>query len=112
MSGDICSGMSELIDEIIKSAGDTRIYIMSVLPVTSLGEEIFPSNSEIDKFNSLALSLANEKNICYLDINTELKGMDGKLSSEMTESDGISLKKETYELIAEYILTHTGVVSD
>lgn len=108
ISGDICSGMSKLIDEIKKSAGETKIYIISVLPVTSSGEEVYPRNSEIDKFNSLALSLANEKNIYYLDINTELKGMDGKLSSGMTEADGISLKKETYEIIAEYILTHTA----
>ena len=50
----------------------------------------------------------NENYIYYLDVNTELKGNDGKLPASDAEINGIRLKKEIYEKFSEYILSHVA----
>lgn len=105
-------------DQLLASYGDfidsinrdvTDIYIISVPPVTAAREtdETKPIlNSDIDSFNSALLKFANNKGVYYLDLNTALKGADGRLPEEYAEKDGIHFKKSTYSIMLDFLLTH------
>lgn len=100
------------IDNVKAKLPAANIYIMSVTPV-SAEREAKPSasdgkilNSQINSFNASLLSLANDKSVYYLDINSYLKGSNGCLPSDLT-SDGIHISKAVYEDIISYILSHT-----
>lgn len=105
-------------DQLLASYGDfvdsidrnhTNIYIISVPPVTGERETNDKKpilNSDIDSFNSELLKFANNRSLYYLDLNTALKGADGRLDTEYAEADGIHFQKATYEIFIDYILTH------
>ena len=101
-----------LIDSVRETLPDAQIYIMSVTPVGSIKEnKATPEegkilNTQIDSYNLRLADLASKKNAAYLDINTMLKGSDGKLPEDISR-DGMHLNKATYEKVIEYILTHT-----
>lgn len=102
---------SEFIDNIKSSLPDTKIYILSVPPVTAERESAVTDailNSDIDAFNSKLLKLADEKEIYFVDINTALKGNDGKFPSDMAADDGMHFVKTTYSVVLDYILSHTA----
>ncbi|MGN0665108.1 MAG: GDSL-type esterase/lipase family protein [Huintestinicola sp.] len=89
----------------------TNIYLISVPPVTASREENPDRpilNSDIDAFNADLLKFANNRGLNYLDLNSELKGNDGRLSEEVAEADGIHFKKSTYTILLDYILTHVN----
>lgn len=101
---------SQFVDEVKKYLPDATIYILSIPPVTAEREVAAEEpilNSDIDNYNSRLLEMANEKNICYVDINTALKNNDGKFPSEKAEKDGMHFKKTTYTDMLNYILSHT-----
>lgn len=101
---------SKFIDDIKTGLPDAKIYILSVPPVTAERETAAKDpiqNSAIDAYNSELLKLADEKQIYYVDINTALKGNDGKFPSDMAESDGMHFVKTTYSVMLDYILSHT-----
>lgn len=96
----------DFIDSIDSSI---NIYVISVPPVTGEREtdEDNPIlNSDIDKFNSDLLKFANNRCVYYIDLNTELKGSDGRFPEEYAEQDGIHFRKSTYEIMLDFILTH------
>jgi flagellar basal body-associated protein FliL len=89
---------------------DKIIYVISIPPVTVNKENDRASpvlNTAIDSYNAGLLKLANENNICYLDLNAALKSSDGKLLSEFSESDGYNINESGKQKIIEYILSHT-----
>ncbi len=103
---------SSFIDSIKEILPESDIYIMSVTPVGTMKENK-PSveegkllNTQIDSFNLRLADLAAQKNVYYLDINSGLKGPNGKLPDDVT-SDGMHLDKATYGKVIDYILTHT-----
>lgn len=104
---------SAFIDEIHSRLPNATIYILSIPPVTA-GREVAGDNailnSEIDKYNLALLDLANTKGINYVDINSALKGSDGKLPEEDAATDGMHFQKATYNILLNYVLSHT--VSD
>lgn len=103
----IFSQLEEFIDKVHNDNSDINIYLMSVLPVTAEAEASVASNADIDAYNSLLLKFADKKQVSYLDINTSLKGNDGKLPASSAEINGVRLTKEQYGNLSEYILTHT-----
>lgn len=112
INNDMTSEIGTFIDNVKASLPAVNIYLMSVTPVSAEREAKASAadgkilNSQIDDFNSSLLSLADEKNIHYLDINSYLKGSNGCLPSDVT-SDGIHISKAIYEDILDYILSHT-----
>lgn len=110
MSNDsMISKYSSFIDKVKSDLPDTKIYILSIPPVTE-GREVAAENpiknSVIDAYNSELLKLANSKNVYFVDINTALKNNLGKLDTEKAEKDGMHFKKATYDIMLDYILTH------
>lgn len=101
---------SEFIDKIKAELPDAKIYVLSIPPVTAEKETDTDGailNSAIDSYNSELLKMANEKKIYFVDINTALKGNDGKLPSDKSSGDGMHLNKAAYQTFINYILTHT-----
>lgn len=108
---DMLQYYSQFVDNVRKELPDSKIYILSIPPVTAEREtaENEPINNlDIDKYNSELLKMADEKKIYYVDINTALKGNDGKFPSEMAEKDGMHFVKTTYSVMLDYILSHTA----
>ncbi len=103
---------SDFIDSVKTELPDADIYIISITPVGTIKENIDTTengkilNSDIDRFNLRLIDLANQKGVYYVDVNTELKGDDGKLPADVTK-DGMHFNKETYKKFVDYILTHT-----
>lgn len=104
---------SAFIDSIKEELPDTDVYIISITPVGTIKENIETKengkvlNSEIDDFNLRLLDLANQKGVYYLDVNSQLKGENGKLPDDVTK-DGMHFNKDTYEVFVNYILSHTA----
>ena len=97
------------VDEIKEALPTTKIYIVSIPPVTA-GRELVAEgsikNSKIDTYNSELLKMANEKGIYFVDINTALKNNSGKLDADRAEKDGMHFKKATYDIMLGYLLSH------
>lgn len=100
--------LEAFIGSVTEQNPDAEIYLMSLLPVPAGAESSVAYNTDIDAYNSELLKFANKINVRYLDINTGFKGNDGKLPDSAAEVNGIRLKKEKYEELSEYILTHTA----
>ena len=102
----------EFINAVAAELPDSRIFVLSIPPVTA-GREVAAenkiTNASIDAYNSALLALANEKGYYYVDVNTALKGNDGKLPNANASDDGIHFKKATYVTLTDYILTHTAL---
>ena len=98
--------LEDFIDTLQEQKQDINVYLMSVLPITAEAEATVANNADIDAYNSLLLRFADKVQVNYLDINTSLKGNDGKLPSSLAEINGIRLKKEGYNELSEYLLTH------
>lgn len=100
----------EFIDKIQAQQPDLTIYILSIPPV-SVNKETSAEgpiqNTAIDSYNSELLKLADAKKVHFVDINTALKGNDGKLPVESSGKDGMHFKKDTYTIMLNYILQHT-----
>lgn len=108
---DMISYYSEFVDSVKQNLPDSNIYILSIPPVTAARESAEEEpilNSDIDKYNSELLKMADEKKIYYVDINTALKGNDGKFPKENAAEDGMHFKKTTYSIMLDYILSHTA----
>ncbi|MBP1567166.1 MAG: hypothetical protein J6U36_00830 [Oscillospiraceae bacterium] len=101
------------VDDIKTKLPDSKIYIISLTPVGTMKENIDTVengkvlNSEIDQFNARLLELANQKNVYYIDVNSELKDASGKLPDDVTR-DGMHFTLDVYKKFVNYILTHTA----
>ncbi|NMB29815.1 MAG: hypothetical protein GX988_00010 [Clostridiales bacterium] len=88
---------------------DSIIYIVSVPPVTKeleSGDNPI-TNIMIDGFNSDLEEMANQNNMFYLDLASELKDDDGYLFEEFAEKDGMHFKYAAYEKSLDFFLRHT-----
>lgn len=109
------SEYSEFVDSVKSALPDSVIYILSIPPVSVVAETLKQPilNSDIDVYNSELLKMANEKKLHFVDINTALKGNDGKLPQEYSnQKDGMHFQKATYDIMLEYILKHTAPGSE
>ena len=102
---------SDFVDNIKKELLDSDIYILSIPPVTAereVSKKAPIKNEAIDQYNSELLKMADSKGIHYVDINTVLKGSDGKFPAADAADDGMHFKKNTYKTVVDYILSHTA----
>lgn len=107
-SDKLFDSLENFIDDIVSQRPGVKIYLISLFPVPSETESIVASNADIDLYNSLLLKFSDKMRVGYLDVNTDFKGNDGKLPSFAAELNGIRLKKEYYEKLSDYILTHVS----
>ncbi len=105
------SNYSSFIDEIKKALPKSKIYVLSIPPVTENREKAAENpikNTAIDAYNSELLKMANSKNVYFVDINTALKNNLGKLDVAKAEKDGMHFKKATYSIMIDYLLSHNA----
>lgn len=111
MSNDsMISRYSEFVTAVKGALPEADIYVISVPPVTAAREtaqSVPIQNSDIDAYNSELLKFANDSGIYYIDLNTALKGNDGKFPAENAAKDGMHFKLSTYDTMLNFIMTHT-----
>lgn len=97
-----------MLNDLIPRVPDTMIYLMSLSPVRRHVEKKHPgfTNKRVDNFNEGLYELARLHNVYYLDINPLLRTKDGILDKEYGAPDGLHLRPDAYEMLAEYICTH------
>ena len=98
------------IDGIKESLDSSNVYIISIPPVTASRENSDEpiQNADIDSYNSKLLDLANEKKCWFIDLNSELKGSDGKFPQSDAAEDGMHFNKSTYDKMLQFVLSHVA----
>ena len=94
----------ELIDIVRKKFPEAKIYIQSILPVSSKVKDKKPAltNENINKFNQCLIDMAEQENIAYLNTNSIVEG-----DMNLLEPDGIHVKYKFYELWLDYLIDNT-----
>ncbi len=99
------------VNKVKAACTDSRIFVVSVPPVTAAKEQSKESpisNTDINSFNEKLLDYANSNNMYYLDVNAYLKDENGMMPSDLAENDGLHFKYSAYEKLSDYILSHTA----
>lgn len=98
---------SEYVNSLEREIPGADIYIMSIPPIGKAYEERTVGqilNSTIDSFNDRLLKMANENGWHFLNFHPLLHSSDGYLDYT---NDGLHVRPENYDIIIDYILTHT-----
>lgn len=101
-----------VISEIRALQPDAIIYIQSIMHVTTKKSDKDPifNNDNIDARNDKIKTLANNKDIFYLDVNPVLDDATGGLNPELT-FDEVHLKASRYSLWESYLLENGVVIN-
>ena len=93
-----------LIKHIKDNLNDTKLYLISILPVVNLvsKDEVIRLNKEIDELNEFIKLICKEYNAEYINIAKELKNPDNNLIEDYTK-DGLHLNNLGYEVYYELI---------
>lgn len=100
-----------VVEQLRAWAPDATIYVMAMMSVTrekSDADAIF-NLSNITARNHAAATLANNKDIFYIDVNEAVCDSDGYLCSDYTY-DQIHPLGRYYSLVQEYLLNHAAVL--
>lgn len=99
---------AKIVDEIKNINPNCTIYIQSIIPVTEQvsNEHQYIRNSKIEEYNFLLKKMADEKNICYLNIQESVINENGILPNDAA-TDGIHLNKKYCKKWFEYLKEHT-----
>lgn len=111
LSNDFMIGEYDAFINSIKDAlPETIIYVVSIPPVTEkLESGDSPITIEmIDDYNSELEKMANNNELHYLDLASELKSDNGYLVEEFAEKDGMHFKYAAYEKSLDFFLRHTA----
>ncbi len=98
----IFSNYKKYIKEIRTKNPTVDFYILATTPAWKPKGRI--NNQEIDKLNRNMLQYAKKtKNTYYIDINTPLKGADGRLKESAVSDGFIHLNRTSYEIWVKYM---------
>lgn len=94
----------KVIEKIKELQPNAKIYIESILPVSSLAVNTDPvfTTENIDGLNEYVKNTASQTGTAYLDINSELRQADGSLPLEAS-TDGIHLLKDYCMIWLKYL---------
>lgn len=99
---------SDLIDSVKKVSPDTVIILQSIYPVCSYYQYVNSISMEkINLANSWIAKLAYDKNCYYLNTCSVLVDESGYLNPDYCNGDGIHISPEGFEVILNYIKTHS-----
>ena len=100
------AGYGKVIDGLKAAAPGAVLYVQSILPVSAAYEKSSGvTNDKIDAFNTALSGLCGEKGVKYVDVNTVLKGSDGRLPAS-SASSGYNIKKSCYKTWLDDLLKH------
>ena len=101
---DILSDYERLVERLIQRLPETKIYLLSVLPVRL--QMIDNKNISLNKINTLNEKIhrmAEKKSLVYIDLHNVFICTDGNLKSELT-NDGVHLTERAYHLWKDQII--------
>lgn len=98
-----------LLNRLLAALPDTPVYLIEATPVKRIASERYAglTNERVDAFNAMLYEVAKRHNVYLLPVNFLLKGENGLLTPEYGAGDGIHLRKAAYEVLADYLYTHT-----
>ena len=102
-----------VVKKINKLQPEAVIYIQGIMHVSkdlSKKDPVF-NNTAIVQRNTAISTLANGRNIFYIDMNSELCDEDGNLVEDLT-GDGIHLKASACELWHEFLKKNAAAIPD
>ncbi|MDO7785868.1 GDSL-type esterase/lipase family protein [Desulforamulus aquiferis] len=88
--------LKKLIHKIMEGLPDSKIYLLSVTPVTQSALKEEPRYKGIEEYNQLLKELADKLSVNYVDIGTLAQE-----NPDLYAEDGIHFKKEFYWLWLE-----------
>jgi len=99
---------AKLIERIREDHPDATVVIQSILPVSARQEakKTYVNNKRIAEYNEAIVSLAEELDCEYLNVQEAVIGEDGCLKPELT-SDGVHLNIRGCKTWLEYLKTHS-----
>lgn len=98
--GDFCGVYETLIDSIIATNKNAKVFLESVLPVNHRINSHHPSTINIKTANEFISKLALKKHVEYIDLYSLYADDKGELKDHLTW-DGLHLKQEAYQLWAD-----------
>ena len=97
----LASNITDIVEEIHKKKSSTKVYVLSITPITSAYENKSSTNvkqSYIDKANSLIEENASSGKYTYVDVASAYKDTNGYMKTDCT-GNGISLKNSYYPFL-------------
>ena len=97
----LASNITDIVEEIHKKKSSTKVYVLSITPITSAYENKSSNNvkqSYIDKANSLIEENASSGKYTYVDVASAYKDANGYMKTDCT-GNGISLKNSYYPFL-------------
>ena len=97
----LASNITDIVEEIHKKKSSTKVYVLSITPITSAYEKKSSTNvkqSYIDKANSLIEENASSGKYTYVDVASAYKDTNGYMKTDCT-GNGISLKNSYYPFL-------------
>ena len=96
-----------MVEAIQAATPDTKIVLGSIFPVAaSYGHLDQINNTKITAANSWILSIAEDMDLRYLDVNAYLRGADGNLPESYQSGDGMHLTPAAYQIVLDCVRTH------
>ena len=97
---------NEMINQIKEISPNTKIALMSILPIDKSLEGIKFEQDTINKYNFKILEIAYKQNVTFLDVSSVLKGTDGYVNKGYIQDDGYYLDYYGFVPLKNYIITH------
>ena len=104
---------STVIEKINELQPGAVIYIQGIMHVSknmSSTDRVYKNRAIVQRNKAIA-TLANGRNIFYIDMNEDLCDKDGNLKDDLT-GDGIHLKASACALWYQFLKTHAIVIPD
>ena len=100
---------TEMVELIKAYCPNAKIYIQSIPPVTKGYTKAYPKfkPDRIKEYNGMLLEMAKKLECYYLDSYSALCTESGYLPMEFANADGLHINKKAYEVMFDYIRTHT-----
>ena len=97
----LASNITDIVAAIHKKNSSTKVYVLSITPITSAYENKSSNNvkqSYIDKANSLIEENASSGKYTYVDVASAYKDTNGYMKTDCT-GNGINLKNSYYPFL-------------
>ena len=97
----LASNITDIVAAIHKKNSSTKVYVLSITPITSAYENKSSNNvkqSYIDKANSLIEENASSGKYTYVDVASAYKDTNGYMKTDFT-GNGINLKNSYYPFL-------------
>lgn len=104
----LLNSYENLVEGIMDQHPKSKIFIQSILPVTSQFEQSnsYHSNKKIDQMNELLKQMCYDKQLYYINVAETFMDDDGAMKKELS-TDGLHISPKGYDIWAEYLKCHT-----